>query len=223
MAEIPLDRITKGSQEYKDAISKVPTSKTGKEGPVIKKEDLVSTKKSLGRKIFETFVYTDTEDIKDWIIWDCLIPGLQDFGFDLLKMIFFHDSYDGRSRSGSRRGGRTDYRSMSNRGRSSMSRNSRRRDDRDTRDTDDNDSVDYRNIILTNRRAAEDLVDEFQDRIDRTGLVSLSEFLDMVGEGKSSKYTDTKYGWTRTNQIGIQKVHNGWLIDIAEAKYIGDL
>lgn len=221
MAEIPLERLTKGSQDYKEAMSKVPTSKDSpKKEPIIKKEDLVSTKKSRGKKLLESFVYTDKEAIKDWIIWECLVPGIQDFGYDLLRMIFFHNYTDDR-RGG--RSSRRDYRGISNRGRSSMSRSSLRREDTSRRWEEDDDAVDYRNIILRDRRSAENLVDEIQDRIERTGSVSLSEFMEMIGEAEHSKYTDSKYGWTRTNQVGIQKVNGGWLIDIAEAKYIGDL
>jgi hypothetical protein len=33
----------------------------------------------------------------------------------------------------------------------------------------------------------------------------------------SGKYTDNNWGWTNKGEIGLKRVNNGYLIDVAEA------
>lgn len=206
MAEVNLDSIQPNSHK---ARQENPEERRRKATPVISRDEVVSSKKSTGKKILETFVNTDKDAIKDWLIWDMIVPGIQDFGFELLKMIFMRDFDDRRGGSDHR-----NYRGYY--GRSSYG--DRRRRSGRSREIEEDRDVDYRNVIIKSRSAAEELVDDLQDRIDRNGEVSVAEFLDMIGE--DSKYTDTHYGWTRANQIGLKKTSRGWLIDVDEAKYI---
>jgi hypothetical protein len=53
-------------------------------------------------------------------------------------------------------------------------------------------------------------------RIGEYGQVSIAEMLDFMEI--TSNFNDNNWGWTRPNDIGIRRLNNGWLIDVAEAE-----
>lgn len=182
--------------------------------PVVKKDAVVSTKKPLGQRIKNAFISKDGEDIKTYIIRDWLIPGIKDGILDILSIMFFDEVREKRSRRGRDRE-RTSYSSYYGSSRYSNS-SSRSRDRR----YEDDDKVDYRNIILRERREAEKVVDEMCRRIEEDGQVTVADLLDLIDV--SSRYTDNNWGWTKTRDIGIRRVRDGFLIDVAEARYLDD-
>ena len=57
-------------------------------------------------------------------------------------------------------------------------------------------------------------------RIEEFDQVSVADMLDLME--MTGKYTDNNWGWTNPNDIGIRRVNNGYLIDVAEAKWLND-
>lgn len=216
MADLDINSLEPNSNKYK--AEKEAQKNREKVSPVIKREQIVSTKKPLGQKIAETFMTEDTKDVKSWLIMDVLIPGIKNTILDILSMVFFGE-VDSRSRRSSRGGrdGRTNY---SNYYRGSSDRDSRR--SRRNRDRDDyyhsDDRIDFRNIILRERRDAEDVVGALRDRIHANNSVSIAELMDLIDA--PSNYTDCNYGWDDERDVGIRRVSSGFLIDVAEPKYI---
>lgn len=186
--------------------------------PVINKDQVVSTKKPFGKKISETFMTEDAKDIKTWLIMDVLIPGVKSTILDIISMMFFGELSSSRNRSSSRsRNGRTNYSSIYRDSYDRNERNRRRRDD--SYESDDN--VDFRNIVLRERRDAERLIEEARRRIrdSSSQAISIAELLDLIDA--PSRYTDCNWGWDDERDIGIRRVSSGYLIDVAEPKYIG--
>lgn len=186
--------------------------------PVINKNQVVSTKKPFGKKISETFMTEDAKDIKTWLIMDVLIPGVKSTILDIISMMFFGELSSSRNRSSSRsRNGRTNYSSIYRDSYDRNERNRRRRDD--SYESDDN--VDFRNIVLRERRDAERLIEEARRRIrdSSSQAISIAELLDLIDA--PSRYTDCNWGWDDERDIGIRRVSSGYLIDVAEPKYIG--
>lgn len=183
--------------------------------PVVKKDAVVSTKKPLGQRIKSAFISKDGEDIKTYVIREWLIPGIKDGILDILSIMFFDEVREKRSRGRGRDRERTSYSSYYGGSRYSSS-SSRSRDRR----YEDDDKVDYRNIILRERREAEKVVDEMCRRIEEDGQVTVADLLDLIDV--SSRYTDNNWGWTKTRDIGIRRVRDGFLIDVAEARYLDD-
>jgi len=183
--------------------------------PVVSKSSIVSTHKSLGEKFVDTFMSETVDDVKSWLMVDVIIPGIKNTILDMLGMMFFGGgdySRRGHSRGYDRE--RVSYNSYysSDRRSESRSRDRRDRDDGPRRDG----KIDYRNIIFRDRRSAEALVDELHRRIEDYNQVSIAEMFDLMEV--TGKYTDNNWGWTRKSDIGIRRVSNGYLIDVAEAE-----
>lgn len=209
MATVKLEDMKSNSFKSKE-IRTAPADK--KVTPVVSKNAVVTSKKSLGEKFTETFLTEDMEDVKTWLFTDVIVPGIKNTILDMLGMIFFGGGNYSRGH-----GGRSDY------GRERVSYNSYYRSDRDrdrrsepVRGDRHNDKVDYRNIILQRREDAEKVVEEMWRRIDDYDQVSIAEMLDLMEI--TGKYTDNNWGWTRKSDVGIRRVSSGYLIDVAEAR-----
>lgn len=221
MADIDVNSLEPNSHKYKaeKAKSGVPnTAQKSREkiSPVIDKDQVVSTKKPLGKKFAETFMTEDTKDVKSWLIMDVLIPGIKNTILDILSMMFFGE-VDSRSRRGRKRGrdDRTDYSSYYRGSSDRKDRDSRRRRD-DRYDSDDR--VDFRNIVLRKRDDAERLIEEMRRRIRNNDSASVADLLDLIDI--PGRYTDNNWGWDDERDIGIRRVSSGYLIDVAEPKYL---
>ena len=182
------------------------SEKKEKLSPVVNKSEVTKQKKSFGKKLVSTFVQSSKEEVIDYLVQDVLIPGAKDALLDTMEMIFFHDKR-GRSRS---KDSHRDYTSSYKKKSSRRSR-SDRDDDRD-RDTD------YRDIVLTDREAAYEILDQLQYRIQETGAASIADLLDLVN--LPTKPSDNDWGWDRKGDISVRRVNNGWLIDVPRARYI---
>lgn len=216
MADIDVSSLEPNTHKYK--AEKAASKEREKVKPIIDRDKIVSTKKPLGKKFAETFLTEDVDDVKTWLIKDVIIPGIQDTILDMLSMAFRGESYSrGRSRNDRRNryDDRTSYSSYYRGSDDRRDRESRRRRD-DRYESDD--LVDFRNIVLRERAAAERIIDEMRRRIIDTGSVSIAELLDMIDV--SSRYTDNNWGWDDERDIKIRRVSSGFLIDVCEPRYL---
>lgn len=221
MADININSLEPNSHKYKaEKAAKeeaVAQKSRNRISPVVGRNQVVSTKKPLGKKFAETFMTEDTQDIKSWLLLDVIIPGIKNTILDILSMMFFGEM-SSRSRRERRRDDRVNY--------SSYYRNSsynrrekeyrRRRDDDNYYDSDD--KVDFRNIILRNRDDAERVINSMKNRIRDDGSASVADLLDLIDV--PGRYTDNNYGWDDERDIGIRRVSSGFLIDVAEPMYL---
>lgn len=214
MATVNMEDLKPNSHVYKDGLKK-DEKKVNKPKlqSVIKKNDVVSTNKSLGKKFAETFIADDVKDVKNYILLDVIIPGIKNTILDGLSMIFFKEPYRGGSKYD-----RGEHYSYSARYKYKGS-SSRRERDRD-RDEYVEDKVDYRNIVLKDRNAAMEVVDKLRKRIKDYDSASIADLFDLIDI--SGKYTDNNWGWTNAEDIGLRRVSNGYLIDVAEADLLDD-
>lgn len=198
MAEVPMPDIKPNSNAYKSGEVK----EKRKLAPVVTSDKLAKKKSG---KIFGFIDRDDLSDMIDDFFFDVLIPEVKDGFLDMVSVIIRADGYRGRSgkrRDRDRKSYDKMYRSSSYRG----------RDDRDR------DREDYSDIVLTYRKDAEKIVDKLHELIDETGEASIADLYQLVDI--TSKYTDENWGWTRTGDIGIRKVSGGFLIDVAEPRYL---
>lgn len=220
MAEINVDSLEPNAHKYKaEKAAKNGDDQKNKEkkSPIIEKDHIVSTKKPLSKKFAETFMTEDTKDVKSWLLMDVLIPGIKNTILDILSMLFFGEIENRRRSSRRDRDNRVNYSSYYGGYSSRHDREDRRRRDRYDRYISD-DQVDFRNIIVRERRDAEDLINAMRDRIRNNGEISIAEFMDLIDA--KSNYTDNNYGWDDERDIGIRRVSSGYLIDVAEPKYL---
>lgn len=192
----------------------VKTSSKG-QAPIVTRDKLVRDKKTFGQKVKHMFIQDDLQDIKAWLIDEVIGPGIKNLILDSIAMMFFHETYStGRRRSNSSNTSYTTYyKSSSSR---QDSRSSSRRKDRYY--DDDRERVDYRNIVLTYKEDAETIVRKLDDLMDEYHKVSIGDLYSLVDI--TPKPTDFDWGWTDSRDISIRRVSDGFLIDVAEARFI---
>lgn len=178
--------------------------------PVIRKENIVSTKKPLTKKLSDYFVSEDIKDVKSYILYDYVIPGIKNGVLSFLSMMFFKEPYDSRYR-------RDDHYSRYDYG-SSYYRGRKERENREARYHYEEEKLDYRDVVLKNRSDAERIVTELRERIRIYGHATIADLFDLIGT--TSEIVDNDWGWTRPESIGIKRMSSGFLIDVDKAKHL---
>lgn len=219
MAKTPLDveSLKPNSRSYREAQQTSATADDTKErlAPVVGTGGVVSTKKPIGKKFVDAFVSEDAPDIKSYILGEVIIPTIKNGILDVMQMIFFGGSnVRSYGRSSSIYRDQTPYHSYyasQNAPRTVQSR-------RDEGRYQENTKVDYRNIILRERRDAEEIVDKLKHRIDIYRQATIADLFDLIDVDHN--YVDNNWGWDDVRDIGIRRVGSGFLIDVAEAKHL---
>lgn len=166
----------------------------------------VRTKPKYGlSKITDVFISEDAANVKSYIVMDVLVPAVKkaisDIVRDGIDMILYGES---RGRKSSSASGYVSYRDYS------------RSDDRDRfRDSRSRSSYAHDDIILDSRGEAEEVLTRMDELIDTYGNVSVADLYDLVG--KSSEYTDNKYGWTNIRNAEPIRVRDGYMLKLPKA------
>ena len=166
----------------------------------------VRTKPKSGvSKITDIFISDDAANVKSYIVMDVLAPAVKkaisDMVRDGIAMILYGESKGRKSSSAS---GYVSYRDYS------------RSDDRDRfRDSRSRSSYAHDDIILDSRGEAEEVLTRMDELIDTYGNVSVADLYDLVG--KSSEYTDNKYGWTNIRNAEPIRVRDGYMLKLPKA------
>lgn len=166
----------------------------------------VRTKPKSGvSKITDVFISEDAANVKSYIVMDVLVPAVKkaisDIVRDGIDMILYGES---RGRKSSSASGYVSYRDYS------------RSDDRDRfRDSRSRSNYAHDDIILDSRGEAEEVLTRMDELIDTYGNVSVADLYDLVG--KSSEYTDNKYGWTNIRNAEPIRVRDGYMLKLPKA------
>ena len=184
--------------------------------PVDPKEKKIKTvakaktrEQRLSKKIRDSFVPEDINDVKTYLIFDTIVPHIKDTILDLINMAFYGESYGGRRSS--RRGGyytneRTSYASYykSDKDRDRQRERSRR-------------SNDIPEIIVESRMEGQDVLEEMNNLIDEYDQVSVGDLNQIVGI--TGSYTDERFGWYDITSARVKRVGpNEYLIDLPRPK-----
>ena len=166
----------------------------------------VRTKPKSGvSKITDVFISEDAANVKSYIVMDVLVPAVKkaisDIVRDGIDMILYGES---RGRKSSSASGYVSYRDYS------------RSDDRDRFwDSRSRSSYAHDDIILDSRGEAEEVLTRMDELIDTYGNVSVADLYDLVG--KSSEYTDNKYGWMNIRNAEPIRVRDGYMLKLPKA------
>ena len=155
-------------------------------------------------KIVDAFVSEDTQNIKNYIVMEVLIPAIKkavvDIVTDGISMMLYGDTSHGR-------------RSSSSASYISYNKYSDRRDDRSYASSRSRYS--YDDIVLQSRSEAEEVLDAMYGMLETYGVVSVADMYDLVGV--SGNYTDNKYGWTNLRNAEPIRVGNGYMLKLPKA------
>lgn len=170
-------------------------------------------KKSPGRKFVESFIADDAKSIKDYILYDVILPAFKNTVVDAItnsvQMIFWGDTK--RPSNTTRNGGRT-Y--VSYGGYSSISSQNSRRPISDISRA----RHDFDDIILDSRGEAEEVLSQLVDLTIDYGRASVSDLYCMVGI--QSNHIDRKWGWTDLSTAYVARVRDGYMIKLPKTVII---
>lgn len=169
--------------------------------------NVVTQKKGLGKKFSEAFLGSETRSVGDYIVHDVLVPAIKALIFDSisggLEVGLFGEK---KGRNTTRRNGN-----------SYVSYGGFYKDDRDKRGQNRDTSRgararhDFDDVILEKRGEAEEVLSLLADLITDYGQATVADFYDMVG--KTSSFTDNRYGWTDLRTARVERVRGGYLIN----------
>lgn len=170
----------------------------------------IKQKKSLGKKFSEAFLGEDSKSVGDYIFHDVIIPAIKSTLSDAvsggIEMLLFGERRSG-SRNYSRNGSKT-YTSYSSYYGGRDRDRDRSRGSRARHDFDD--------ILFESRGEAEDVLSHLVDLTIDYGVASVADFYDL--SGIESQFTDNKYGWTNLRDACTDRVSNGYIIRLPQAK-----
>ena len=162
--------------------------------------------KSLAEKAGDVFLSEDTRTVKNYILWDVLIPAVKNSIADVIiggiEMALFGNTRGRRSSSGGN--SRVNYTSYS------------RGDNRDLSsrrvvNTDRSSRYEFNNVYLDSRRDAEEVIASMEDLIRDYGEATVADLNSLVGI--TGKFIDNKWGWTDCRDFHVSRSGRGYVLD----------
>ena len=165
---------------------------------------VVTKKKSLGKKFWETF-FGEGENfssVSQYVIHDVIVPAIKDLVADTVKggieMMLFGDTKGSRTR-------RDGNRSFVNYGGVNTSRD---RDRNRFTQTNRRARHNFDDIVLESRGEAEEVLSVLVELIDSDyRQATVADLYNLVGV--SANFTDDKWGWTDLSQASVVRARSG--------------
>jgi hypothetical protein len=173
--------------------------------------DVIRRKKPWTKRLAESFVGGDMKTAGSFVLLDVLLPAAKDTLADAvsqgIERMLWGEVRSTSRRTGQRLGaGYVSYNKYA--ASSSMTRRSEpaplSRRARTVHDFDD--------IVLSTRVEAEEVIDRLFDIIATYESATVKDLYEMVGV--SPEYTDDKWGWTDIRGSGVNRIKNGYLLDL---------
>lgn len=170
--------------------------------------DIKPQKKSFLQRMADAFIATDGKDIKDYMIFDILIPGLKRGAEDLLHMLLYNDKKSPRvtRTRGESRIRRLEYNSLYA---------NRRGDDEMLPSRLASGQT---NLIFSTQSRAEEALDAVADRIDERGFATLKFFNTITKQ--PTDWTQENWGWRSVAGAKVVPVRDGWMLKMPRMEEI---
>ena len=159
-------------------------------------------RKSEAKKFLGLFTPEDTDNIKNFIVMDIIVPGIKNAIADVVSIMLFGEA----NRAG---------RSIRD-GRSKLSYQRYYRDDREERRDyvhPRTSTFEYDDVLFETRGDAEMVLDQLVIVLEQYGLVSVADFYDLAGVTCRS-YTANKYGWTDLRNAKVVRIRDGYILQL---------
>lgn len=162
-------------------------------------------KKSEFRKIKDVFISEDLPNVKNYVIFDVLVPTIKKAVSDIITnatdMFLFGTTSKNKSRSSI--------------GHVSYDRFYEKNAVPNRVDTYRAGKIHYNDISFNSRSEAKEVLDALEDMIDRYGMASVGDFFDAVEV--TCDYTDYNYGWTSLRGADVVVTRDGFAIKFPKA------
>lgn len=155
-----------------------------------------------------TFMPGDVDSVKSYILMDVLVPSIKRAISDIvcngINMLLGEST---RGKGGNSIGAKVSYRQYY-------------RDPDERRDyamprAQAQAQYSYDDIVFGNRGDAEEVLYRMEELLERFEVVSVADLFDMAGI--SCNYTDNKYGWTDLRSAHVERVRDGYIINLPRA------
>lgn len=173
--------------------------------PVVKGQVKIK-KEPLSRKFSNVFLSDTVDNVKSYIIFDVIVPGIRDLIYSMITngsdMLIYGRSGGNKGSGG---GSKRDYTKFT-RGSSGWSNNEPRRGG------NPRDRHAYNDIIFDNRGDAREVLDCMSDILERFKMVSVADFYELAHAEECETYADRKYGWYDLSGADIARDRDGYRI-----------
>lgn len=179
---------------------------------------VVLRKKSLGRRLLETF-FSGKDGVFRYLLDDVLIPALQDTATDVVKQGIEKAVY-GEVRSPRR----TTFRGSSSYQSRAQTHVSYDRVNQNTvvrptqisagamrRPVTQRSSLDLGDIVLDTEFGTQMIAEKLYETIQEYGAASVANLKELLGE--SATTTDHRWGWTEGAEFRVKRIHDGFRLD----------
>lgn len=173
--------------EKREEVKKVVTGKTK-----------TKTKSEIS-KIATTMISDEVKSIKEYAIYDVIIPVIKETISQLVKgsidMLFYGEvrGSSSSSKRGSSNASRVSYRDFYD-GKNDDRRDSGRSTSR----------YSYDDIIFDNRQDAKDVLDRMDEIVEQYGVVRVADLFELAGI-TGNGHTDQNYGWTNSKSASVER------------------
>lgn len=159
-------------------------------------------KSNPGRVLKSSLINSDVDDIKQYVIFDVLLPALKKTLWEIISngshMMIFGSKSSGSSSGAKQESNRVSYRSYYDTKSYEPSRVSARQ------------NYAYNDIVFDTKYSAEECLEQMCDIIENYDVVSIAELYEIAG--LDSVPTDHNYGWQNLAQARIDRDRDGWII-----------
>lgn len=163
-------------------------------------------KETTAQKFKRSFFGENVTNVKDYVIFDVLVPALRDtifsVGNNAMSMVLYGEpDRVKRSKKGDENVSYASY---------YVGNNRRRNEDRRPRSG----MEEYDQIILESRGDAENVIAQLQDLAWDYGQASVAELYDLVG--MTASFTDERWGWFKGDLRGAspRRTGRGWILEL---------
>ena len=180
----------------------------------------VRKKKGFGKKLAESFIQNDVENVKSYVIDDVVIPGIKRAILDAIcnsvSMLFYGDTrgsyFDDSPRRRSYRSYSSMYEPRQRRERRAVEEPARRYSDLDATDE----------IEYETKGSADDVIKELNEIIDVYGLASVADFYE--ASRCSCDHVCNNYGWTNIDgAVAHMKPNGKWMLIMPKSMPIDNM
>ncbi|MFU8786312.1 MAG: hypothetical protein ACNA7U_03615 [Candidatus Izemoplasmataceae bacterium] len=169
----------------------------------------VSIKKESELKKFKkNFFAEDSKTVKGQVFMDVIVPGIQRLFTDSIKTWVDVLVYGSRRNNKDTRGGNVSYASY-------YDRNKGPEYNKIPQATYNKNAFSFNDVVLFDRGEAENVLMSLREQLNKYGMVSVGDFYDSIGQ--SAPYTANNFGWRDLDDVGIDRVRNGYSINFPKA------
>lgn len=168
-------------------------------------------KKSLGRRLKETFFSGDSSSVFGYLLREVLIPALQATATDMVTQGIEKAVYgEVRTHRSSVRGTGLNRPHISYDRQSTINRSTTGSSITPRRPVSQPSAFDIGEVILGSKIETQVVMDKLYETIEEYGAATVANLNELIGQ--TSQYTDHKWGWTDLSAMTAKPIREGYLL-----------